>query len=215
MNFFSRLFLKPAAAAPAPAPAPDQPSIADLWQGFETWLAVNWPEGLADLNPGATDEQLRVLEAKLGVAMPAPFVACLKIHNGQKGMAGGLFDNSEFLSTEAIADQWDVWRDLLESGTFDEIRSEPASGVRDDWWNRHWIPFTHNGGGDHYCLDLQPAATGQAGQVITMWHDMAERNIVAAGFHAWLSEYVAGVQAGKFAYSEDYGGLVNRDFVEP
>ena len=211
MSFLSRLLKKPAAAETVAAP----PSIPVLWQEFESWLAVHWPEGLADLNPGATDDQLRALEAKLGVALPAPFAACLKIHNGQQGGAGGLFDNSEFLSTDAIADQWEIWRDLYESGDFDGIASDPAPGVRNDWWNPKWIPITRNGGGDHYCLDLQPAAGGKAGQVITMWHDMDERRIVAPGFDAWFAAYVAAALGGKIAYSEDFGGLVNKDFVEP
>jgi len=211
MSFLSRLFQ----TTPAHKPAAALPSIATLWREFEEWLAVHWPEGLADLNPGATDEQLRALETFLGARLPSEFVECLKIHNGQKGMAGGLFDNSEFLSTETIADQWNVWRDLLDSGDFEGITSEPSQGVREDWWNRNWIPFTHNGGGDHYCLDLQPATGGMSGQVITMWHDMGERRIVAANFHAWLAGYLASIRAGKIEYSEDFGGLVNKDFVEP
>src|SRR5689334_22327881 len=101
MSFLSRLFQ----TTPADKAAAALPSIATLWPEFEDWLAVHWPEGLADLSPGATDEQLRALEAALRVRLPADFVECLKIHNAQKGMAGGLFDNSEFLSTEAIADQ--------------------------------------------------------------------------------------------------------------
>lgn len=211
MSFLSRLFQRPTAVEPVTA----LPSIAALWREFEAWLAVHWPEGYADLNPGATDEQLRALEATLGVTLPADIAECLRIHNGQKGMAGGLFDNSEFLSTEAIADQWNIWRELLESGEFNGLKSELSPGVRDDWWNRHWIPFTHNGGGDHYCLDLQPALGGTLGQVITMWHDMGERRIVAAGLHAWLAGYLANVRAGKIAYSEDFGGLVNNDYIDP
>ncbi len=211
MSFLSRLLQKTTAEKTAAV----LPTIPALWQEFEEWLAVHWPEGLADLNQGATAEQLRALEVALGVSLPAPFVECLKIHNGQQGNAGGMFDNSEFLSTDAIAEQWNVWRELLESGEFEGIASEAERGVRTDWWNRNWIPFTHNGGGDHYCLDLQPATDGALGQVITMWHDMGERRIVAVNFHAWLAEYVASVRAGNIEYSEDFGGLVNTDYIEP
>jgi cell wall assembly regulator SMI1 len=211
MSFLSRLFQNVAADKTAAV----LPPIAALWREFEEWLAVHWPDGMADLNPGASDEQLRALEAVLGVTLPTHFVECLKIRNGQKGSAGGLFDNSEFLSTDAIVDQWNVWRDLLESGEFEGITSEAEPGVCPDWWNRNWIPFTHNGGGDHYCLDLQPATGGAPGQIITMWHDMGERRIVAVNFHAWLADYLASIRAGKIVYSEDFGGLVNSHYVEP
>lgn len=185
----------------------------DLWKPFESWLAIHWPEGLASLNPPATDDEIAALEQALGVRLPQDYVDCLRVHNGQSDGAGGLFDNSEFLSTTAVLDQWAVWKDLLASGEFEGITSEPQAGIRDDWWNARWIPFTHNGGGDHYCLDLAPAEGGQLGQVITMWHDAGDREIEAASFGAWLARYVAVVLAGEYVYSEDFGGLMHKDYV--
>lgn len=183
----------------------------DLWKQFENWLSAHWPEGLAALNPPATDEEIGSLEEALGVKLPADFISCLKIHNGQSESAGGLFDNSEFLSTSAILDQWKVWKDLLDSGDFDGIESEPEEGIRSDWWNARWIPFTHNGGGDHYCIDLAPDAGGEVGQIITMWHDMGERELQEGSFDAWFRKYVSAVLAGEYTYSEDFGGLVHKD----
>lgn len=203
-NFFSKFFKsRPATSS----------SIADTWAAFEVWLGEHWPDGLKDLCPPATDDELRNLEAMLGASLPPDFVEFLKIHNGQKGSAGGLFDNSEFLSTTAIIEQWVVWKDLLESGEFEGIKSEPDAGVRDDWWNAKWIPFTHNGGGDHYCLDLAPSPAGKEGQVITMWHDMGTRGVEASTFKAWFTQYVDAVIAGKYIYSEDFGGLIDVDYA--
>ncbi|RYE42992.1 MAG: molybdenum cofactor biosynthesis protein MoeA [Hyphomicrobiales bacterium] len=183
----------------------------ELWQKFEDWLSVHWPDGLASLNPPATDEEISTLEEALGAELPHGFVSCLKIHNGQSESAGGLFDNSEFLSTSAILDQWKVWKELLDSGDFNGIESVPEDGIRRDWWNALWIPFTHNGGGDHYCLDLAPAKGGQVGQIITMWHDMAERELQDTSFEAWFENYVIAVTSGEYTYSEDFGGLVHKD----
>ncbi|WP_218943746.1 SMI1/KNR4 family protein [Pseudoduganella albidiflava] len=188
-------------------------SLNENWAALEAWLGKNWPEGLQDLNPPASAEEIEALEAALGVRLPGDFVDFLKVHNGQKGNAGGLFDNSEFLSTGAILEQWTVWKDLLDSGEFQGIESDPASGIRSDWWHARWIPFTHNGGGDHYCLDLAPAPGGIDGQVITMWHDMGTREVEAAGIRPWFARYVDAVLAGKYAYSDDFGGLVDIDFT--
>jgi len=187
--------------------------MKELWEQFERWLSDNWPEGLADLNPPATEEEIKELEQALGIVLPANFIECLKVHNGQKSDAGGLFDNSEFLSTDSILDQWKVWKDLLDSGDFDGIKSEPAEGIKDDWWNAKWVPITHNGGGDHYCIDLDPTDEGRLGQVITMWHDMGSRELQAGSFREWLEKYIKAVLAGQYVYSEDFGGLIDVNYA--
>ncbi|MEN3110891.1 SMI1/KNR4 family protein [Uliginosibacterium paludis] len=182
------------------------------WQKFEQWLAQNWPEGLSCLNPPASDEQIAQLESQLEAKLPADFVACLKVHNGQNGFSS-VFDGMEFLSCEEIYSQWFVWKDLLDGGDFKDISSEPDEGIKSDWWNSKWIPFTHNGGGDHLCLDLDPSASGSAGQIITMWHDMEARELKAKSFGEYFESYVSGVLTGKYVYSEEYGGLINADDV--
>ncbi|MCE1184953.1 MAG: SMI1/KNR4 family protein [Rhodocyclales bacterium] len=185
--------------------------MQELWEHFETWLRNHWPEGLKALNPPASAQDIEALEQALGLTLPQDFVACLRLHNGQDSTAGGLFDGAEFLSTHAILGQWKIWKDLLDSGDFAGISSEPAAGIRNDWWNPKWIPFTHNGGGDHLCLDLAPTPEGQSGQIITMWHDMGNRERLAESFQAWLAHYIQDVQAGRYVYSDDFGGLVDVD----
>ncbi len=178
------------------------------WTQFEAWLAEHWPEGLAGLNPPATDQEIADLEQALGVVLPPDYVACLKVHNGQRAdFYGGMFDGQEFLSTAGVLAQWKVWKGLL--GEFVGLTSEPGPGIKDDWYNPAWIPFTHNGGGDHLCLDLDPAEGGTRGQIITMWHDAGERDLCAPSFAAWFSAYVDAVLQGQYVYSDDYGGLVD------
>lgn len=184
--------------------------MKQTWQKFEAWLSVHWPEGITFLNPPATDEQISQLEEKLGAKLPADFIACLKVHNGQSGFAS-IFDGMEFLSCEEIHNQWQVWKELLDGGDFDDFSSEPEAEIKDDWWNPKWIPFTHNGGGDHLCIDLDPAASGSVGQVITMWHDMAERELQASNFEEYFTAFVEGVLSGKYVYSDEYGGIINAD----
>jgi cell wall assembly regulator SMI1 len=61
--------------------------------------------------------------------------------------------------------------------------------------------------------DCSPHSAGASGQVITMWHDMADRTIKARSFELWFRQYVYAVLAGKYVYSEDFGGLTNVDFA--
>ncbi len=42
-----------------------------------------------------------------------------------------------------------------------------------------------------------------------MWHDDAERRIVAPIFRAWLQNYAEGLESGQFIFSEEYSGIVN------
>ncbi|WP_305840160.1 SMI1/KNR4 family protein [Photobacterium leiognathi] len=183
-----------------------------LWKKLEEWLAQNWPEGLSSLNAPATTQQIDELEFKLQAKLPSDFVACLKIHNGQSGFLS-FFDGMEFLSCEEIYSQWAVWNDLNKSGEFKGILSAPEPGIKNDWWNSKWIPFTHNGGGDHLCLDLAPSQSGSTGQVITMWHDMEARELQAKSFQEYFQYYVEGVLSGKYIYSEEYGGLIDANDV--
>lgn len=76
--------------------------MEELFDNFKSWLKENYEEGFNDLNPPATDDEIAVLENALGVSLPKGFIECLKIHNGQGNMAGGLFDGSEFLSSSRI-----------------------------------------------------------------------------------------------------------------
>ncbi len=186
--------------------------MEQTWKKFEEWLSQNWPEGLSSLNPPATDEQIAQLEAQLEAKLPADYIACLKVHNGQSGYAS-VFDGMEFLSCEEVVSQWKVWKELLDGGDFKDICSAPDEEIKNDWWNPKWIPFTHNGGGDHLCLDLDPSSSGTVGQIITMWHDMEAREFKARNFGEYFENYVSGVLTGKYAYSEEYGGLIDADDI--
>ncbi|ERS04590.1 hypothetical protein Q673_18310 [Marinobacter sp. EN3] len=186
--------------------------MEQTWKKFEEWLAQHWPEGLSRLNPPATDEQISELERQLEIKLPLDFVACLKVHNGQDGFLS-FFDGMEFLSCEEIYSQWAVWKELLDAGEFKDTFSEPDKGIKNHWWSSKWIPFTHNGGGDHLCLDLDPSESGSIGQVITMWHDMEARELQAKTFGDYFQGYVAGVLSGQYVYAEEYGGLINADDV--
>ena len=185
--------------------------MKDLWLRFENWLQVNAPPLLAELNAGATEAELSNLAATIGAALPADFPAFYRIHNGQQSYRSGLFDGEELLSVPRMLDEWTIWRDLLTSGDFADAYSEPTAGVRADWWHPLWLPLTYDGAGNHHCLDLAPAPGGTPGQIIRMWHDDTERPLVASSFTEWFMQYVKGLEAGNYAFSEDCGGIVSVD----
>lgn len=154
----------------------------------------------------------------MGGAFPDDVRASYRRHDGQQsdrsfgGVVGGVFvPGGDFLSLARIVDEWTVWKDLLDSGTFDGILSDPQPGIRSDWWNPRWIPITYDGSGNHCCVDVDPAPGGMVGQIITMWHDGGEREMMAASFTDWLIQLADGYERGEWVYSEDDGGVVRSE----
>ena len=187
------------------------PDMEAVWKRLEAWMKVNAKPVLTNLNPGAKDEAIRALEEILEIKLPADFKAFYKIHNGQEDDSQGLMDAEELLSLENIAFQYSIWKELYDTGDFEGEKSEPAPGVKDDWWNPKWIPITHDGGGNHICIDLDPAPGGKKGQIIRMWHDDYSRAVLAYSFGEWMEAYVKGCEAGQYVYSEDWAAIIDKD----
>jgi len=187
--------------------------MEDLWGKIESWLSEHAPSVSKALNPGATDRQLDVAEAILCVSFPADFRECYLIHNGTALRGACLFPGGEFLSLDRIVQEWTVWKELVDEGAFRGDESEPDRGIHDDWFNVRWIPFTYDGAGNHYCLDLAPSAWGTNGQIITMWHDAPERELIAAGFRDYLELILEKLHSGEYVYSSEYDGIVPIDEV--
>lgn len=188
--------------------------MQDLWNRLTQWLQVNAPQLLGELNPGASDAELANLSATIGAELPVDFLAFYCIHNGQRRDAATLFAGEELLSVARMLEEWNVWHGLLVGGDFAGSHSEPAAGVRADWWNARWLPLTYDGSGNHYCLDLDPAEGGTYGQVIRMWHDDTERPLAARSLREWLTRYVERLEAGDYVYSADYDGIVPVDELD-
>ena len=180
---------------------------------FKQWLSINYSDGLLDLNPPASDDEIKELTKTIGVELPKDFLSVLKIHNGQKGEAAWLFDSQEFLSTHRIIEEFNTWKNLLNTELQGKV-STPVDGVKNDWWNINWIPITSDGCGDHYCLDLSPTSSGRKGQVITLWYDLAEREIVASSFTQWFEDYLEQLYSGELFYSKEHNSIVYKDEIE-
>src|SRR5690606_12156798 len=185
--------------------------MENSWKRMKSWLKTNAAHIVDELNGPATDEELLALEQQLNLTLPQEYKSFLKIHNGQDRDSEGLIDTEELLSTERVLEEWTVWKDLLDNGDFDDSQSDPDEGVKEDWWNPKWVPITYDGSGNHYCLDLDPAPGGTSGQIIRMWHDSGERELLADSFAEWIEDYTDQWEEGVYMYSEDWGGIINKE----
>jgi len=185
--------------------------IPSLWNRFEIWLSKNASHLTTELNAPATGDRIDELQKRINGKLPKEYVDFLKIHNGQNRDSEGLIDTEELLSIERVIEEWLVWKNLLDKGDFKYTQSNPDKGIKSDWWNSKWIPVTYDGSGNHYCIDIDPNKDGTSGQIIRMWHDSAERELIANSFEEWISNYVNDLEKGKYVYSEDWGGIINKD----
>ncbi len=188
--------------------------MKEIWQRIEVWLSENAPEVLGTLQQGATNEQIAELEQGIGVQLPEDVRESFRIHNGQIDYSFGFIHAVELLSLTRVWQEWSVWKELRDNGTFETFTSEPQQEIKGDWWNECWIPLTYDGSGNHHCLDMAPTAAGTPGQIITMWHDSGDREVVAGSYRIWLENFAADLENGVYVYAEDYEGLVRADELE-
>ncbi len=47
-----------------------------------------------------------------------------------------------------------------------------------------------------------------------MWHDDGNRSLVAAYFEEWMGDFAGKLANGTMVYSEDYGGIMDKEEAE-
>ncbi len=188
--------------------------MKETWTKIENWLKQNANHIYNSLNDGANEEDFENLEELINKTFPDDFKMFYTVHNGQESASEGLIDTEELLSIERIMDEWQAWKNLYDEGVFYESAVEVDNGIKEKWWHPAWIPLTYDGSGNHYCLDLSPDEGGQKGQVIRIWHDSPERELIANSFTEWVEKFAKDIGNEEYIYSEEWGGVVNKAELE-
>jgi predicted DNA-binding WGR domain protein/cell wall assembly regulator SMI1 len=183
----------PAASAPAAAPA----AKAAKGKAFDPKkyaaaiakiTAAAKKKGF-ELPPGATAEEIEATEETLGVTFPDEMRAFYLTHNGGSDDEIYNCNGRYLLPLDGIVSEWQVWKELLDKGTFkDNDHGVPGEGVQKKWWIPEWIPVTYDGSGNHDIVDLAPGEGGKVGQIIDFWHDDDPRNATAPDLLTWLAK---------------------------
>jgi hypothetical protein len=165
-------------------PAEEKP-VMQLLAELDQWMRIHRADFYQQLNPPATDAELRQLEAQAGVALPAAFKALLKWRNGQPEDVLATFHpltNEMFASSASMLDRM---RDMDELVRFGDIAPES--------WSKTWLPFMDDGGGDLSCLDLK------TGRIVSRDHETQEIRQTHASLEEWLRELVGELSTNNFA----------------
>ncbi|WP_380171677.1 SMI1/KNR4 family protein [Kineococcus sp. DHX-1] len=148
------------------------------------------------LNPAATDAQLDAAEAHLGQSLPADVRAVFRLADGQvqyhhddPRWAAGLIGGEPLLPLASVLLHWDQWAGFDSETGFDEFASSTPEGfVRPKYSVRGWVPLTHDGGGNHVGVDLDPDVDGTVGQVITFGRDDEQHHVLAPSLLSYLEQ---------------------------
>ena len=189
--------------------------IRETWEKIAIWLETRAPETLEHLQAPATQEQFDAVATIMKLELIDDFKNFYQIFNGTdpNKEAYGIFpscdewDDMAFgpLSLEQILQEWKMQKELLESGDFEGLEPQSADGIANDWWKVGWIPFADNGGGDYYCIDMNPTDTGTTGQVISHSHETGEHKMLARSLSAFLKDLANSLDSNAFEYDADYG----------
>ncbi len=112
-----------------------------------------------ELPKGASPAAIAELEETLSLTLPDEVKAWFLAHDG--GGSQFALENRELLSLERIADEWKIWKDLLDKGVFGEnAHSEPGRGVQQKWWIPEWVPSPTTAPATTTCSTWRPPRAG-------------------------------------------------------
>jgi cell wall assembly regulator SMI1 len=190
-----RLADAPTAPAPVPRTAAPDASVAESWRRIDGWLTRARHDAP---NPGASRTAISDLANQLGIPMPPDLIESLAIHDGADDVIGGW----DLLDIRGIASKAKLMKKLTDDGTFAkaEAEADPHPRIKSIWWNVQWIPIVSSGSGHLFCVDMDPAPGGKAGQVILFFHDDSTRLCIADSIRAWLAAIAADLEAGTYEY---------------
>lgn len=161
-------------------------NVEALIARMDRWLSLRRPDYYALLQLGASNAQLDAFEATISLQLPIEFRQLYRWRNGQDPMSFvPLYLNRTYSTLEDVTKT----KDLLD-GMIGSDFDEPT------YWRRGWVPFLHNGGGSHLCIDLVAEDGGTPGQLIGFWKADQDRPIEFRNLETWLIELVTSMEDG-------------------
>jgi len=159
--------------------------MSDWLLTIDGWLRENRPAYYSRLRPGVDHYAIAAAEQALGIRLPEALAQLYMWKDGQPDDCyDSLFYNLMFPSLE---------RSATTAAVMTEDRTEFEAP---DWWLSSWFPFLDNGAGDLVCVDVEGAFGGRPGQVLSFWHETADRDIEYASVEAWGETFAASLKRG-------------------
>jgi cell wall assembly regulator SMI1 len=153
---------------------------------IDHWLAVHRPDYYAQLQPGVNGAALDAFESRFPLRLPAAFREMYEWRNGQPpDCTERLLGNWTFEPLGEVSDRKEMLDGMI-GYDFEDPR----------YWRRGWVPFLHNGGGSHLCVDLAAEDGGAPGQLIEFWKADEDRPVASPSVEAWLNGLAESMERG-------------------
>lgn len=180
--------------------------MQSLWQDIMVWFkdhAKPCYDNLLRVSNGADDAQLAELETALGKSVPEDFKDYLRLYNKSYQV---VFFEYTSLNIRTMLKRRAGLNQQLDAGIFENHEVFPdIEKIRCVKWHPNWLPFAEDGGGNLLCLDLDPPADGDYGQVFS-WETRGDPGSPnAKSFLAFVTDYRDALLSGKYRYDEASG----------
>ena len=170
--------------------SPEPPPMSEL-VAARSWLSRNRPDYYVQLLPGLTDAEWVSFASRLGMTMPDGFRVLYQWRNGHRDEPAACFHgNRNWMSSEDIIRVKEMMDGMI---GFD---FEPG------WWERAWLPFLHNGGGSHLCVNTVGTDGGKPGQLVEFWNRDVDRPVVSPSIEHWLNNFVTSLERDRWELTQ-------------
>lgn len=167
---------------------------------IKTWMKAKAPDVLGQLQPPATEDDLRAAEQALGFAIPDGLKQILREHDGSDDECG-FWGFLQFVPTSFMAaarEDLMLWVNtdreysVKSADLYPEIYPELASD--------EWIAIGHQGYADQLALHAK------TGRVFTAGKDIPALALVAPSLDAYIEGFASDLEAGRYHVEEGFGG---------
>jgi internalin A len=178
-------------------------TITTLWTELKNLLAQKVEGYMRFQNEPATVEEIQQIEEKMNLTLPADLKEWYLCNNGEKDVGFSILGFS-FLPLNEMYSHWKVWDDLREEWNETEgYTSYPDGYIKKMYINKGWIPFSHDGGGNHIGMDLDPDIKGTDGQIINFGRDENDKFVIAPSLKDFLQLLIDICKMPEFSFVEE------------
>ena len=175
----------------------DQRSFEDIWEAYKVQVTLKLEDVDFKFNSPANLKEVSQWEKILGQKLTGDLLELYKIGNGQAEDGQTAFKGFTMMPIVIAARQWQmVDTKVAKIKAPDQI----TGPVKKDIWNKKWIPFGTDPGGNLLCIDLDPEKEGYAGQVIAVYFESGIREVIAPSIKEYFSRAEAGLKSGKLGF---------------